>query len=289
MPFINSVFLSSTFQDLQKERNAAIEVFTHLGIMPISMELFTADDRNKRYVIERRIGEADYVALIIGGKYGEYLYPEKKLSFIEWEYDIAKSYGKRILAFIPADLDDIPIGKTDQNKEKRKRLEEFIKKVKEVPLIHQYSYGDISGLKQAILNSFHMYGYRDKPLSRYCGIWVSSIKKVSYEDQFFEAKSDEWTFYGREGHVYGGIKRLKPERNSRIWSFVGMEFGDQLLISFTENDQARMSAGIVIVRKDQGVDEQMSGYYYEFSKIGSCGELIPIPIVLNRKNSDWRS
>lgn len=287
MPFINSVFISATLNDLKEERSAAIETFTELGILTFSMEMFSANYHDKQEVIRKLIGEVDFVALIIGGKYGDYLYPDEKLSFTEWEYNVARRYEKKILAFIPADFNDIPAGKTDQDIEKRERLKEFIKKVEETPLVVKYKHDDIDDLKRAILNSFHMYGYRDKTPSRYCGVWVSSIPKCSSENQFFEAKSDEWTFYGRDSHVYGNIKRLKPKKNARIWSFVGMEFGDQLLISFAENDQTRMSAGVVIVKKDQGYDEQMSGYYYEFAKMGSDGMPIPVPIMLKRKSLDW--
>lgn len=288
MPFINSVFLSATFEDLKEERSAAIEIFANLGILTFSMEMFAANDCNKQDYIKRLIGEADCFALIIGGKYGEYLYPQQKLSFTEWEYNIAKDYGKKILAFIPSNPGDISIDKTDQDEEKKGRLEEFIKKVEETPLIFQYKYGDTEGLKRGILNSFHMYGYRDLVLSRYCGIWISTIPMVHYEGQNFETKSDKWVFYGRGNHVYyGNIQRLKPKKNSRIWSFVGMEFGDQLMISFAENDRTRNSAGIVIVHKDQGIDEQLSGFYYEFAKTDSKGLPIPIPIILKRKSLDW--
>lgn len=292
MPFINSVFLSATMEDLEKERKAAIEIFTNLGVLPVSMEYFTDNGQDKLEIIKKLIGEADYFALIIGGKYGEYLYPKEKLSFTEWEYNIAKQYNKRILAFVPADLGDIPPKKTDQDEkkeERKKRLEEFIKNVKKIPLVSHYRYGDIIDLKQRIQNSFYKYGYRDKSLSRYCGKWISTIKSVSYEQQHFDAKSDEWIFYGRGNHVYGVIKRIEPIDNPRFWSFVGMEFGDQLIISFAENDQMKMSAGIMIVKKAQGIDGQMNGYYYEFAKVDSEGKPIPIPIVLNRKSLDWYS
>lgn len=287
MPFINSVFISATLNDLKEERSAAIETFTELGILTFTMEMFFSNYRHKQEVIEKFIGEADYVALIIGGKYGEYLVPDEKLSFVEWEYNVARRYEKKILAFIPADFNKIPAGKTDQDIEKKGRLEEFIKKVEKIPLVVKYEYGNIDDLKRAISNSFHMYGFRDKAPSRYCGVWVSIIPEYVCENQQFEAKSDEWTFYGRDSHVYGNIKRLKPKRNARIWSFVGMEFGDQLLISFAENDQTKMSAGVVIMKKDQGYDEQMSGYYYEFSKMDSKKTPIPIPIMLKRKSLDW--
>lgn len=290
MPFINSVFLSATMEDLEKERQVAIETFIDLGIMPVSMEFFSDNGQDKQEIIKKLIGEADYYALIIGGKYGEYINPEEKLSFTEWEYDIAKQYKKKILAFIPDNLSKIPVEKTDQDEkkeEKRERLEEFIKKAKDIPLVSSYVYGDLSGLRHNIQKSFHQYGYRDKSMSRYCGTWISDIKEITYGNMTYVAKSDEWLFYGRDNYVYGTIKRLKPKKNHRNWSFVGMEFGDQLIISFAEDDKTKMSAGIMIVKKDQGVDEQMSGYYYEFSKPDFESKPIPVPIILKRKSLDW--
>lgn len=294
MPFINSVFLSATLEDLESERQAAIETFVDLGIMPVSMEFFSDNGQDKREVIRKLICEADYYALVIGGKYGKYLNDEEKISFTEWEYNIAKQYGKKILAFIPADLKKIPDEKTDQGElkaEKEIRLKKFIEKVKEIPLVATYAYGNLPELKQKIQRSFHQYGYRDKPLSRYCGTWISDIKKISCANVTHASKSDEWLFYGRDNYVYGTIKRLKPKtkKNYRTWSFVGMEFGDQLILSFAEDDRAKMSAGIVIVQKDQGVDEQMSGYYYEFSKIAPDGKPFPVPIILKRKSLDWNT
>jgi hypothetical protein len=283
MAFINSVFLSATFHDLEKERRAAIEAFARTGILPFSMEFFPADYRDKQDFIEKLIYEADFFALIIGGKYGAYLSDDNKISFTEWEYGTAVKYGKKIFAFVPSNLGKIPGDKTDKDDEKHKKLVEFIKKVRAIPLTRQYEYDDIGGLEKEFLISFQPYGYAGKSLSKYCGVWVSTINKVVHEKRTFPRKSDEWTFYGRDNHVYGTVRRLKPKENDRIWSFVGLDFGNQLVISFAEDDQVKMSAGIMIVRRDYETDGKMSGYYYEFSKVDSNGHPIPIPIILNRK------
>jgi hypothetical protein len=202
MPFINSVFLSATFGDLKKERKAAIDAFVSIGLLPFSMELFPADYRDKQEYIQNLIIEADFFALIIGGKYGDYL-PDKKISFTEWEYDTASHYKKKILAFIPSDLDSIPSAKTDKNPEKKHQLEEFIKKVQAIPLTCQYDYNKITALKESISKSFTIYSYNDKKQSDYCGVWVSNIDEVVSDDnQKFPNKSDEWTFYGRDKHIY---------------------------------------------------------------------------------------
>ncbi len=279
MPFVNSVFLSATFDDLIEERKAVIDAFIDIGILPFSMELFPADYHDKQEYIEQLISEVDYFALLIGGKYGEYVNEKDKISFTEWEYSVAKKMNKKILAFLPSDINLVPVGRTDKNKEKKKHLENFVKEIRKSPVIHPYIYGDISSLKEAILKSFYKYGYSEKIPSRYCGVWESDIK----ESCGYPAKSDQWTFYGRADRVYGTIKRLKPEHNERIWSFVGIEFGDQLLVSFAEDDRTRKSAGVMIVRKESGEDEKISGYYYEFAKVDSEGQPLAIPIILKRK------
>ncbi len=279
MPFVNSVFLSATYDDLVEERKAAIDAFVDMGILPFSMELFPADYLDKQLYIKQLISEADYFALIIGGKYGEYVSDNEKISFTEWEYKVAKDMDKKILAFLPTDSNLIPIGKTDQDEEKKEHLDNFIKEIKKTPLIRRYVYGNIASLKEVILKSFYKYGYSEKLPSRYCGIWESDIEEVGK----FPAKNDEWTFYGRADNVCGTIRRLRPNSNERIWSFVGIEFGDQLVISFAEDDRTRKSAGVMIVRKEHGEDEKISGYYYEFAKLDEKGIPLAIPIVLKRK------
>lgn len=97
MPFINSVFLSATYRDLIEERKTAIEAFVRVGILPFSMEFFPASYRDKQDFIEKLIFEADFFALIIGGRYGDYLSPKNKISFTEWEYNTAVKYKKRSL------------------------------------------------------------------------------------------------------------------------------------------------------------------------------------------------
>ena len=267
MPFINSVFLSATFHDLEMERKAAIEAFARVGILPFSMEFFPADYRNKQDFIEKLIYEADFFALIIGGKYGAYLSEENKISFTEWEYDTAVKFNKKIFAFVPSNLDDIPQAKVDKDEEKREKLKKFIDKVRTIPLTRQYKYNDVVGLEKEFIISFSPYGYAGKSLSKYFGTWIATVNRVVHGKRTFPKKVDEWTFLGRSDHLYGTIRRLKSKENDRIWSFVGMAFGDQLMISFSEDNQSKMSAGIMIVSKNYDADDQLSGYYYEFSKV----------------------
>ncbi|WP_427500748.1 DUF4062 domain-containing protein [Methylomonas sp. MED-D] len=64
------VFVSSTYEDLKLERQAAVEAILVAGHIPAGMELFTAGDESQMEVIKQWIDESDVYLLILGGRYG---------------------------------------------------------------------------------------------------------------------------------------------------------------------------------------------------------------------------
>lgn len=60
------VFVSSTFRDLQVERQCALDAILELNHFPAGMEIFPAADATPWELIERIIGDSDYYVLIIG-------------------------------------------------------------------------------------------------------------------------------------------------------------------------------------------------------------------------------
>lgn len=96
------VFISSTFNDLKTERQAAVESILKAGHIPAGMELFTAGDKSQWEIIQRWINEADIYMLILGGRYGTV---EKKsgLSYTELEYNYAVSLKKPHFAVVIKD------------------------------------------------------------------------------------------------------------------------------------------------------------------------------------------
>jgi hypothetical protein len=93
------VFVSSTFQDLTKDRQAAVEAILKAGHIPAGMELFTAGDKSQWEVIQRWITDSDVYMLILGGRYGS-VEPSSGLSYTELEYDFAVASGKPHFAVI---------------------------------------------------------------------------------------------------------------------------------------------------------------------------------------------
>jgi hypothetical protein len=95
------VFVSSTYEDLKKERDAVSEALRNNRYIVSSMETFPASHTKKGDVIQREIEESDYLVVIIAGKYGSV--DETGVSYTEKEYDYAGEIGVPAYAFIQKD------------------------------------------------------------------------------------------------------------------------------------------------------------------------------------------
>src|SRR5438477_5129516 len=104
-------FVSSTFQDLQEERQEVIQALLELDCIPSGMELFPAANEDQWTLIKRVIDDCDYYIVIIGGRYGS-VGPDGK-SFTEMEYEYAISKNKPVIAFLHRDASQIVSGRTE--------------------------------------------------------------------------------------------------------------------------------------------------------------------------------
>lgn len=93
------VFVSSTFSDLKKERQAAVEAILAAGHIPAGMELFTAGDESQMEVIKQWIDESDVYLLILGGRYGS-IEPKTGKSYTHLEYEYALAQSKPVFACV---------------------------------------------------------------------------------------------------------------------------------------------------------------------------------------------
>lgn len=105
------IFVSSTFRDLRRERQAVLDAILELGHFPAGMEVFPAANATPWTLIDAIISESDYYVLIVGGIYGNT--DEAGLSYTEREYDLACEKGIPILAFLHKDPDAIPFGMSE--------------------------------------------------------------------------------------------------------------------------------------------------------------------------------
>ena len=126
------VFVSSTYNDLIIERQAAVAAILKAGHIPAGMELFTAGDKSQMETIERWIDESGVYMLILGGRYGS-IEPTSGVSYTELEDDYAVQQGKPLFAVVIKDeaLENKvkTIGTTMIEKENPKALQLFRNKV----------------------------------------------------------------------------------------------------------------------------------------------------------------
>lgn len=127
------VFVSSTYADLQQERQKVIQTLMEMDCIPAGMEIFPAVDEEQWEFIKKIIDDCDYYLLIIGGRYGSTT--EEGLSYTEKEYEYAIEIGIKVIALLHADPDTIPAGKTDQNQKLAKALIRFRDRVSKNRLV----------------------------------------------------------------------------------------------------------------------------------------------------------
>ncbi len=119
--------MSSTYADLQEERQQVIKMLMQMDCIPAGMELFPALDEEQFRFIKKVIDDCDYYLLIIGGRYGSTT--AEGISYTEKEYDYAVERGLKVVALIHKNPDAIAYGKSEQDPVRRERLKLFREKV----------------------------------------------------------------------------------------------------------------------------------------------------------------
>lgn len=134
------VFVSSTYTDLQEERQQVLQTLMELDCMPSGMELFPAMDEEQWRFIQRVIDDCDYYLLIIGGRYGSVT--ADGISYTEKEYDYAVDRGLKVVAFLHERPDQIPVAKSEVEPSLRQAVEAFRQKVASERLVRYWTQPD---------------------------------------------------------------------------------------------------------------------------------------------------
>ena len=121
------VFVSSSYRDLQQERQQVMQALLELDCIPAGMELFPAANDDQWTLIQRVIDDSDYYVLIIGGRYGSTT--ADGISYTEREFDYAAGCRKQIIAFPHLNPDDLAAKNVEMDREARERLSTFRNKV----------------------------------------------------------------------------------------------------------------------------------------------------------------
>ena len=123
------IFISSTYSDLLEERRAVMDAILDLKCFPSGMEMFPAVDMEQFEYIKQIIDESDYYVLVLAGRYGSTA-PDG-VSYIEKEYEYAKSRNIPVTALVYRDIEQLPQGKCEKSEENQAKLLAFRNKVME--------------------------------------------------------------------------------------------------------------------------------------------------------------
>lgn len=122
------VFVSSTFSDLEEERQEVMQALLELDCMPAGMELFPATSSDQWSLIKKVIDDSDYYIVILAGRYGS-IGPDG-LSYTEMEYRYAIETGKPVIGFIHKDKTKLPSGRCESSQDGKDKLNSFEELVK---------------------------------------------------------------------------------------------------------------------------------------------------------------
>lgn len=125
------VFVSSTFSDLQEERQEVIQALLELDCIPAGMELFPAADEDQWSLIKKVIDDCDYYVVIVAGRYGS-LGPEG-IGYTEMEYRYALDTKKPVIGFVHSDPGKLASERCESTEIGKKKLGEFRALVQQKP------------------------------------------------------------------------------------------------------------------------------------------------------------
>lgn len=185
------IFISSTYTDLIDERQMAVQTVLKKGHIPAGMELFKADDRSQKKIIEKWLEESDIYMLILGARYGS-MDPETNISYTEWEYDKAVELNKPRFVLI---LDDSFLDKKNTD------------------------------YKTSEVNNPKYIDFKSKITNGHYAHFVSNIDQISLKinesvDYIIEENEDKNILEGWiKGHYLEEINRLK-EKNKDLYEKV---------------------------------------------------------------------
>jgi hypothetical protein len=133
------VFISSTFLDLQPERQEVIQALLELDCSPAGMELLPASNDERWDLIKSVIDDSDNYLVIVGGRCGS-VEVDSGLSYTE------KSLSKPKLAQLP-----VPVPSVDEPAEIVRRVAAVLAEVDELETRMDAATGRVERSSQALL------------------------------------------------------------------------------------------------------------------------------------------
>lgn len=244
------IFISSTYKDLQLERQAVLESVLKLRHIPVGMEHFVSTSEEQFNYIKRLLDETDYYIIIIGNRYGSQA--DDGISYTEKEFDYAVNLGIPVIACIHSKPDSLPVSKSDIEPDAVQKLDKFRDKVMHHRLVSYFSWESPSDLSAevvvALVNTINDYprpgwervaSYENSDLLNQINdlrIENDEMKaQLGEEKQLNEQKYQIMQFPWNETRTFIGFSHWADYKNISIpvsltWSQIFSIFGPILLV-----------------------------------------------------------
>ena len=143
------IFISSTYKDLQEERQEVLKSILKLRHIPVGMEHFVATNEEQFEYIKRLLDETDYYVVIIGNRYGSI--GDDGISYTEKEFDYAVTLGIPVIACVHSNPDSLPVNKSDVGFGTKQKLKDFRKKVMHHRMVSYFNWDNPAELSAEVV------------------------------------------------------------------------------------------------------------------------------------------
>ena len=239
------VFISSTYTDLQLERQAVLESILKLRHIPVGMEHFVSTNEEQFDYIKRLLDETDYYIIIIANRYGSQA--DDGISYTEKEFDYAVNLGIPVIACIHSKPDSLPVNKSDIELDAKWKLNKFRDKVMHHRMVSHFSWDNPSALSEnvviALVNCINDYprvaSYENSDLlNQINDLRIENDRlKALLEDEKQSEKYEQliMQFPWNEIRTFRGYSKWDDYKNISIpvsltWSQIFSIFGPILLV-----------------------------------------------------------
>jgi len=134
------VFVSSTFEDLQRYRTRLAQLLAENGCMAAGMEIFPAANVEAWETIKAILSDSDFVVLILGNRYGS-IHKDENKSYTRLEYEFASNKQIDVYPLIYEGTDVKVVPSPDENDDQEK-LNEFRAELKKSHTIGRWVDGE---------------------------------------------------------------------------------------------------------------------------------------------------
>jgi hypothetical protein len=210
------IFISSTYEDLRKEREQLIKAVLEMGHIPVGMEMFSAADEEQWKLIARQIDQSDYYAVLVAHRYGSVV---SSISYTEKEYDYAVQKGVPVLGFILDDAAPWPAERMEIDKSRRDALEQFKAKLRKKPVglwtAAEDLYGKFSIALMKLISTTPRTGWA--PASDVAGPQVmTELTRLSRESAQLRAALEEQLRKSKDDEIAAREKTIRTLEKNEI-------------------------------------------------------------------------